>query len=94
MKNIEFANQSEVPTKQYFSVSFLINWKKVKVFMFLFAATDIKFNILRTPLFENYRQNIYVEEFTMNFKHSFIDQTTIFSLSTLIEKFFHFYSLF
>ena len=34
-----------------------------------FAVADIKYNILGTPFFEEYIQNINIQDFTLQFKH-------------------------
>ena len=52
--------------------------------MILFAVADIKYNILTTPFFEKYFRKIIIADFTMKIKHSFIDQRTVASFTTLI----------
>ena len=42
--------------------------------MFSFVVPDIKYNTFETPLLEKHIQEISIEDFTMNFKHSFDDQ--------------------
>ena len=54
-KPLQIANQSEVPIKQYISVTCF--WSvdiKSKYFFSFFALADIKYNILGTPFSEEY----------------------------------------
>ena len=52
----------------------------------------MNYNILWSPLFENYVQDINIQDFTKSFKHSFNDQPTIASFSALIRRKFHLFT--
>ena len=54
--------------------------------MIPFAVADVKNNILGSPFFEKYIQIDNIQDFTMHFKHLFVDQPTIASFTTVIEK--------
>ena len=62
--------------------------------MIPFAEADIKKTILRTLFPEKKRQNIIIQDFTKNCKHSFNAQLTSAPFTTLIEKKYPFFDLF
>ena len=62
--------------------------------MITFVVTENNFNILRTPFFEKYKQNISIQDFTLIFRQSFNYQPTFVTFTTLIEKNFPFSSFF
>ena len=61
--------------------------------MIPFALVDIKYDIFETSFFEKIRQINKIQDFTKNFKHSFNDQPTIVSFTTLNEKYFLYFFL-
>ena len=71
---------------------FLIYEKKPRYFIIPFALVDIKYNIVGTTFFEKHVQKINIQDFIMNFKHSFFDQPTIACIFTLSGKKFPFVS--
>ena len=92
-KTLTIGNQSEVSIKQYNTVTCFSSIETIsKVFMIPFAVPDIKHIVLGTPFFEKSIQINNKEDLTMNFKHSFNDQHTIASITTLIEKNLPFFS--
>ena len=58
------------------------------------AVTGIKHKLLRTMILEEYFQIFNIQEYTLNFKHSFSDQPTVASFTRLIEKNFPFFHVF
>ena len=54
--------------------------------MIPFAVADVKNNIPGSPFFEKYTRNNNIQDFNMHFKHLFVDQLSIASLITVIEK--------
>ena len=86
---LTIAIQTEVRIKQYvFVTCFSIIETKSTEFMILFAVADFEYNIVRTVFSEKYIQNFDVQNFTMNLKHSFNNQPTVASFTTLNEKTF------
>ena len=68
-KTLTIANQTEVPIFYY--VTILLNTSiedNSRQFTIPFAVADIKYNILGTPSFEEYLQNINISDFTLKFK--------------------------
>ena len=54
-KTLMIANQSEVPIKHYITVTCYTSISETsRHFTIPFAVTDIKYNILRTPFFEEH----------------------------------------
>ena len=69
-KTLTVANQTEVSILHY--VNILLNTSiedNSCQFTIPFAVADIKYNILRTPFFEEYIQNINIQDFTLQFEH-------------------------
>ena len=62
--------------------------------MIPFAVADIEYNIFGIPIFEKNIHTKSFQDFNKNLKHSFNDQSTIASFTTLIEKNFVFSSIF
>ena len=64
------ANQTEVPILTYVTIT--LNTTKEydsRHFIIPFAVADIKHNILGKPFFEEYIQNINIQDFTLQYKH-------------------------
>ena len=91
-QSLTIANETEVSITQYILTCFSSIETKWRHLMIPFAVADIKYNILGTPFFEKYVQKINNQDFTMNFKHSSIDQPANASFTTLVEKIFPFFS--
>ena len=92
-KTFTFANKSEVAIKHFaFVTCFSSIEAESRYFMISFAVAVNKHNNLVTLFIEKYIQHIKIQVFTMNFKHSFNDQPTIASLTTLVKKNFIFVS--
>ena len=69
-KTLTVAKQTEVPILHYANI--ILNTTidgKSRYFSVLFAAADIKYNILGTTFFEDNIQNINVQDFTLEFKY-------------------------
>ena len=69
-KTLTVANQTEVPILHYVTITLNTTIEDdSRQFTIPFAVADIKCNILGTPFFEEYIQNINVQDFTLQFKH-------------------------
>ena len=69
-KTLTVANQTEVPILHYITI--ILNTTiedNSRQFTIPLAVADIKYNILSTPFFEENIQNIYIQDFTLQFKH-------------------------
>ena len=69
-KTLIVAIQTEAPILHYNTV--ILNTTiedNSRQFTIPFAVADIKYNILGTPFFENYIQNIIIQDFTLQFKY-------------------------
>ena len=69
-KTLTVANQTEVPILHHVTV--LLNTSiedNSRQFTIPFAVADIKYNLLGTPSFEEYIQNINTQDFTLQFQH-------------------------
>ena len=95
-KTLTVANQTQVPILHYVSITLNTTMEDdSRQFTIPFAVADIKYNILGTPLFEEYIQNINIQDFTLQFKqlskvylnytklHHFYPKTTHISRITL-----------
>ena len=87
------ANQTEVPILHYVTVTLNTTIENDPCqFTIPFAEADIKFNILGTPFFEKFIQNINIQEFTLQFKC----QTTVFpdytKFTSLLSKDYPYFS--
>ena len=69
-KTLTVANQTEVPILHY--VTIILNTTiedDSRQLTKHFAVADLKYNILGTPFFEENRQNLNIQDFTLQFKH-------------------------
>ena len=86
-------NTLKVPVNQYLPVicsSFTETKSRCSIVPF--AVDDINSKILGTPVFEKSFQKFKSQDFTMNSKHSFNDQPTTVSFTTVVEKNLPFFS--
>ena len=64
------ANQTEVPILHFTTATLNTSFEQTSTqFIIPFAVADI----LGTPFFEEYIQNINIQDFTLQFKHQSID---------------------
>ena len=64
-KTLTAANQREVPVLQYITTTLnTANEQTFRQFFIPFAVADTKYNILGTPFFEDYIQNVNIQDFT------------------------------
>ena len=92
-KRLTIANQSEVPSKQYISVTCFSSIEtESRNFFIPFVVADIKVNTPWTPFIKKCIQSINIKDFFMTFKHCFNDQPSIASFTTLVEENFLFFS--
>ena len=69
-KTLTVANQTEVPILHYANIILNITIDdNSRSFSVPFAVADIEYNILGTPSFEDNLQNIYIQDFTLEFKY-------------------------
>ena len=69
-KTITVANQTEVPILHYITLTSKTTIEdRSRQFTIPFAVADIKYNILGTAFFEENKQNINIQDFTLQFKH-------------------------
>ena len=73
-KTLTVANHTEVPILHCITVTLNTTVEDdSRQFTIPFAVADILYNILGTPFFEEYIQNINIQDFTLQFK----DQSTV-----------------
>ena len=69
-KSLTVANQTEVPILHYVTITLNTTIEDDSCQSTIpFAEADIKYNILGTPFFEAYLQNINIQDFTVQLKH-------------------------
>ena len=93
-KTSTVANQTEVHLLHYITATLNTAIKHTsRQFCIPFAVADIKYNILGTPFFEEYIQNVIIQDFTLQFTHQSKDQpntTKFFSLLSKDSSYFSF----
>ena len=85
-KTLTVANQTEVFILNY--VTLLLNTSiedKFRQFTIPFEVADIKYNILGTPFFEEYIQNINIQDFTLQFKHQSTQHPNLTKFTSLLS---------
>ena len=87
-KTLTFANQSEVPIKQYISNLCLIKRNKPKFLLIPVAVVDFWNIFLRKPLFEEYIQNITIRDFTWSANLPSIINPQLLLLPLWLRRFF------
>ena len=86
-KTLTVANQTEVPILHYITTT--LNTSMVQTcrqFIIPFAVADIKYNILGTPFFKEFIQNINIQDFTLQFKYHSKDQPNNTKFTSLLSK--------
>ena len=92
-KTLTVANQTEVPILHY--VTILLNSSiedNSRQFTILFAVGDIKYNILGTPFFEEYIQNIDLQDFTLQYKHQSTQHPNLTKFTSILSKDYPYFS--
>ena len=92
-KTLTVANQTEVPILHYANI--ILNTaidENSRYFSVRFAVADIKYNILRTPFFEDNIQNINIQDFTLEFKYQSKTHPNYAKLTTLLSKEYPYFS--
>ena len=92
-KTLTVSNQTEVPIIHY--VTILLNTSiedSYRQFTILFAVADIKYNILGTPFFEEYIQNINIQDFTIQFKHQSTQHPNVTNFTSPLSKDYPYFS--
>ena len=90
-KTLTVANQTEVPILHCITAT--LNTPMEHTFrQFIIPFADIKYNILGTPFFEEFIQNINIQEFTLQFKHQSKDQPNTTKFTSLLSKDYPYFS--
>ena len=92
-KILTVANQTEVPILHYVTV--VLNTTKEdnsRRFTILFAVADIKYNILGTPFFEEYIQNINIQDSTLQYKSQSKNHLNLAKFTTLLSTDYPYFS--
>ena len=86
-KTLTVANQTEVPILHYITATLNTAIEHTsRQFIIPFAVADIKYNILGTPLFEEFIQNINIQDFTLQFNYQSKDQPNSTKFTSLLSK--------
>ena len=65
-KTLTVANQTEIPILNYVTTTLNASIEQTsRQFIIPFAVEDIKYNVLRTPILEEYIQNLNIQGFTL-----------------------------
>ena len=92
-KTLTSANQTEVPISHYVTVTLNTTIEDVsRQFTIPFAVADIKYNILGAPCFEEYIQNINIQDPTLKFKHQSTVHPNYTNLTPLLSKDYPYFS--
>ena len=92
-KTLTVANQTEVPILHYANI--ILNTTiddNSRYFSVPFAVADIKYNILGTPFFEDNKQNINIQDFTLEFKYQSKTHPNSAKFTTLLPKDYPYFS--
>ena len=87
------ANQTEGPILHYANI--ILNTtidENSRYFSVPFAVADIKYNILGTPFFEENKQNINIQDFTLKFKDQSKTHPNYTKFTTLLSKDYPYFS--
>ena len=93
LKTLNVANQTEVPILHYANI--ILNNTiddNSRYFSVPFAVADIKYNILGTPFFEDNKQNINIQYFTLEFKYQSKIHPNYAKFTTLLSKDYPYFS--
>ena len=86
-KILTVANQTEVPILHYVTVTSNTTIEDdSRQFTIPLAVADIKYNFLDTPFFEEYIQNINIQDFTLQFKYQSTVHANYTKVSSLLSK--------
>ena len=92
-KTLTVANQTEVPILHYLTTTINTTIEETsRQFIIPFALAYIKYNILGTPFFEEYIQNIKIQDFTIQFKYQSKNQPNTIILTSLFSKDYPYFS--
>ena len=92
-KLMTVANQTEVPILHYITATLNTPIKQTsRQFIIPFAVADIEYNILGTPFFQEYIQNINIQDFTLQFKYQSNDQSNTTKITSLLSKDYPYFS--
>ena len=87
------ANQTEVPILHYITVTSNTTIENdSRQFSIPFAIADIKYNILGAPFFEDYLQNMNIQDFTLQFKHQSTVHPNYTKFTSLLSKDYPYFS--
>ena len=90
---LTFANQTEVTILHYITVTLKTTIEDdSRQFTILFAVADIKYDIVATTFFEEYIQNINIQDFTLQFKHQSTVHPNYTKFTSLLSKDYPYYS--
>ena len=92
-KSLTVANQTEVRILPYLTTTLYTSIEQTsRQFIILFAVEDNKYNILGTPFFEEFIQNINIQDFTLQFKYQSKDHLNTTKFTSLLSKDYPFFS--
>ena len=87
------ANQTDVPILHYIPTILNTSIEQTcRRCIIPFAVADIKYNILGTPFFEEYRQNINIQDFKLQFKYQSKDQLNTTKFTSLLSVDYPYFS--
>ena len=85
-KALTVANQTEIPILHYITATLNTSIEKTsRQFIITFAVTDIKYNILGSSFFDEYIQNINIQDFLLKFKYQCKDQPNTTKFTSLLS---------
>ena len=94
-ETLTVANQTEVPILHYITKTLNTTIEDdFREFVMPFAVADIKYNNLGTPSFEEYIQNINIQDFNLQFKHHSKVYPNYAKLTSLLSKEYPYFSYF
>ena len=92
-KTLTVANQTDVPILHYATILLNIPIEdNSRQFTIPFAVADMKYNILGTPFFEEYIQNMNIQDFTLQFNHQSTQHPNLTKFTSLLSKEYPYFS--
>ena len=92
-KTLTVADQTEVPILHYVTITLnTTSEDDSRHFTIPFAVADIKYNIIGTPFFEENRQNINIQNFTIQIKHPTRIHPIYATFTSLLSKDYPYFS--
>ena len=86
-KTLTVANQTDFPILIKITTTSNTSMEQTsRLFIIPFVVAVIKYNILGTPFFEECKQSINIQDFTLQFKHHFNDQSNTTKFTSLLSK--------